>query len=286
MNLIDSFLFSCTTENNQDAAFISKLIIERATGHTIDKVIIESEKEFRGLNTDERGIRMDICVTEMNESKVARVYDIEPNKYEQKDIFKRSRYYQSLTDAKNLLTGDKFDSLPDFISIWILTYDPFGDNRMIYKVKNMVEDGPGICYNDGTVKLYLYTGGEKGGSKELKELLHLFEDTRKCNATDEDLIKLLNIVNKVKHNEEVGERFMRFESDWDIERRLLREETRKEARAEGLAEGHAEGELKGRIEGIISSYRKFNATTEQIISALMEECNLSENEARSKLAGN
>ena len=41
LNLIDSFIFSCSTENIKDAEFIAKLIIKRVTGHTIDKVVIE-----------------------------------------------------------------------------------------------------------------------------------------------------------------------------------------------------------------------------------------------------
>ncbi len=278
LNLIDVFLFSCSTEDNQDAELISKVIIERVTGQKINEVIIEAEKQYKGLNIDERGIRLDICVSEVDKGKIARVYDIEPNKYKQKEIFHRSRYYQSLTDSKKLLISKKFDELPDFTTIWILNYDPFDENCMVYEVKNVVTNKPNVVYNDGVMKYFLYTKGEEGGSKKLKDLLRFFEETCEANAVDDDLRNILEIVNRVKQNEEVGERFMRFENDWDIEKKILQEETAKRSRAEG--------ELSGQIKGIINSGRKFNISEEQIISTLVEECNLTEDEARRKLADN
>lgn len=139
-----------------------------------------------------------------------------------------------------------------------------------------------ICYNDGTAKLYLYTGGELGGTKELKALLRFFRDSQEHNAIDEDLKKLLEIVNRIKGDEKVGEQYMLFKSNLDYER----EDARAEGHAEGHAEGFAAGCAEGRAEGIIVTMRKFNATEEQIIAALVEECNLSEEEAREKLAGN
>ena len=44
-------------------------------------------------------------------------------------------------------------------SIWILPYDPFGNDRIIYTVKNKVEENNQIVYNDGVTKIYLYTKG-------------------------------------------------------------------------------------------------------------------------------
>lgn len=66
LNLIDSFLFSSSTENIQDAEFIARLIIKRATGYTLDKIIIQPEKQFKGLNINKKGIRLDLYVTEQS----------------------------------------------------------------------------------------------------------------------------------------------------------------------------------------------------------------------------
>lgn len=270
LNLIDSFLFSSCTEDNKHAAFIAKLIIERTTGHTIDKIIIESEKQLKGLNINKRGIRMDLFVSELADNRIARVYDIEPNTYVNKDLFFRNRYYQALVDVKKLNTRDKFNKLPNFISIWILSYDPFGQNKMFYNFEKIVEQDGDVWYNDGTAKIFLYTGGELGGSKELKALLDFIQDTRECNATDAELKQLLEIVNQIKNDEKVGVQYMLFKDDIDYER--------ENAHEEGLAEGL--------VKGIISTMRDFNASDEQIIAYLVKKCNLSEDEARKKLQCN
>ncbi len=165
--------------------------------------------------------------------------------------------------------------LPEFISIWILSYDPFGEGRMMYHVRNMVEENPTLCYNDGAARIYLYTGGVLGGSKELKALLDFMQNSNDDNATDEELKKLLGIVNRIKGDEKVGEQYMLFKSDLDYERDA--------ARAEGHAEGHAEGRAEGCVHGIISAMRRLSASDEQIIAALVEECSLTEDEAREKL---
>jgi len=66
-------------------------------------------------------------------------------------------YY--LIDCKLLPANTPYAKLPDMFSIWILPYDPFGDDRIIYTVKNKVEENNQIVYNDGVTKIYLYTKG-------------------------------------------------------------------------------------------------------------------------------
>ena len=39
LNLVDGFLFGASTENPEDAEYIAKLIIERATGKKVKEVI-------------------------------------------------------------------------------------------------------------------------------------------------------------------------------------------------------------------------------------------------------
>ena len=50
LNLIDAFLFGASTEKTQDAEFIAKLIIERATNEKVDTISVVSEKELSGID--------------------------------------------------------------------------------------------------------------------------------------------------------------------------------------------------------------------------------------------
>ena len=75
-----------------------------------------------------------------------------------------------------------YDKLPDMWTIWILSYDPFGLDYRVYTVKNVVEESPKIEYNDGVKKLFLYTGGQMGGTKALQDLLAYIQSSTTANA--------------------------------------------------------------------------------------------------------
>jgi len=151
LNLMDSFLFETATEKPENAIVVAKPIIERATGKKVKTLIVHPQKDLKGINISTHGIRMDVYTEEFAEAstgnEVTCVYDIEPNNYYDKDIPHRNRYYQSIIDSKLLPSGEPYKNLPDMYSIWLLPYDPFGDNRMIYTVKNIVTENNQIVYN-------------------------------------------------------------------------------------------------------------------------------------------
>ena len=129
LTLMDSFLFDAATEKPENAAIIAKVIIERTTKRKVKKLVVETQKELKGININKHGIRMDV-----------------------------------------------------------------------YTVKNIVTENNQLVYNDGVTKIFLYTKGTKGGSKELKELLTFLENPIYDNAMDEELLQILNIVDSIKRN--------------------------------------------------------------------------------------
>lgn len=274
LNMMDSFLFEETTESLEDAKLIAGIIIKRVTGHTADNLIVETEKQLKGISLNKRGIRMDVLATEKDGKKALHIYDIEPNKYEEKDIPRRSRFYQSLIDSKLLPTDSKFKELPDSMSIWILPYDPFGDDRMLYTIKNMVVENNHLLYNDGVTKIFLYTKGKKGGSKELKELLTFMENTTEANAVDEELIRIQQIVDKVKAKSDVKERYMTLQEVIDYEKEDSYNEGRDIGRAEGIELGRSEG-----IQAVISTCKSLNQNKQQTKSHLISQFQLTEETA-------
>ena len=270
LNLIDSFLFGASTEKIQDAEFIAKLIIERATNQKVDKISVVSEKELTGIDVHHHGIRMDLYVEAYENKRLAKVYDIEPNKYNPAELPMRSRYSQSLTDVKLLNSGEAYETLPEYISIWILPYDPFGQNQMLYTVKNYIEEFPELVYNDGVKKLFLYVGGELGGTEKLKSLLQYFSKSDTSNVTDADLEHLHSIVENAKHKQEVGKRYMTLQDMIDYEK--------KESFEDGVAVGREEGML-----AFISFAKELNLHAEQILEQLMQKFSLTMEEAKAYL---
>lgn len=256
LTLMDSFLFESVTEKPENAITISKVIIERTLGRKVKKLVVETQKELKGININNHGIRMDVYTTEIDDTsennEITCVYDIEPNNYREDNIPRRNRYYQSLIDSKLLPTNTPYEMLPDMFSIWILPYDPFGDNRMVYTIKNKVEENNRIVYNDGVTKIFLNTKGAKGGSQKLKELLTFMENPIRDNAVDEDLSKILNIVDTVKRNPEERRRYMGIMGVIDYEKR--------------------DAEIKGAIQ----AYKLINLDREQTKEAIIKQFSISE----------
>lgn len=58
--------------------------------------------------------------------------------------------------------------------IFICPYDPFGDDRMIYTIRNHCVENPELPYEDGARTIFLYTKGRKGRDNEsLSQLFHM-----------------------------------------------------------------------------------------------------------------
>lgn len=195
-----------------------------------------------------------------------RLYDIEPNKYYEKDLSRRNRFYQSLIDSKLLPSNSRYQNLPDLITIWILPYDPFGDDRMIYTIKNIVVENQELVYNDGITKIFLYTKGTKGGSKELKDFLTYMENTTVSNAVDKELLELQEIVNNVKSKEDVGERYMTLQEMIDYEKR--------DSYEDGLKNG-----LNNGIKASINICKSLKLDHTQTKAKLLEQFSLLEEQA-------
>ena len=270
LNMMDSFLFEATTEDMENAKKIAKIIIKRTTGHAVENLVIEPQKQLKGLSLDRRGIRMDLYVQEntafQDGTSTLRLYDIEPNKYYEKDLPRRNRFYQSLIDSKLLPSNSRYQNLPDLITIWILPYDPFGDERMIYTIKNMVVENQELVYNDGITKIFLYTKGTKGGSKELKDFLAYMENTTVSNAVDKELLELQEIVNNVKSKEDVGERYMTLQEMIDYEKR--------DSYEDGLKNGLTNG-----IKASINICKSLKLDHTQTKAKLLEQFSLLEEQA-------
>ena len=282
LDLINAFLFRASTENSENAEFIAKLIIERATGRKVEQISVMSEKVLTGIDLGQHGICMDLYVEEYEDGRKARVYDIEPNNYGAEELPMRSRYSQALTDVKLLGAGENYRNLQNYISIWILPFDPFGKNKMLYTIKNFVAEDTQIVYNDGAMKLFLYTAGEIGGNDKLKDMLRYFSKSDEENAVDSDLLKLHSIVQQVKDNRKVGEQYMTLQDYLDCEIKRGVEKGIADALAEGIAEGRAEGRAEA-IATAVKMFRGMNVPEEQILVQLVKNYNLTEEKAKSYL---
>ena len=148
--------------------------------------------------------------------------------------------------------------MPEFFSIWILPYDPFCGNRMLYTVKNLVAENNQIVYNDGVTKIFLYTGGTIGGTRALKALLDFMERSVRDNATDDELTEIMNIVDTIKCDSEERRRYMGIMNVIDYEKR----------------DAYEEGIERGGIQGIIQACKSLGVNQERAAQELIKHFSL------------
>lgn len=233
LNLMDDFLFYTMVSHPRFGEKFSRKLLQIIFRRKFGKLEVVPQKVYYGSATDRHGMRLDVYLEEeMSEGELledATIFDIEPElnaKLENiQSIPKRVRFYHSKIDAKSLKSGEDYKNLKRVIVVMILPFDPFGFNHIVYTIRNACVEVPELEYDDGAKTIFFYTKGKKGNvSKELRELLHYMEVSKKENAKNDALKEIHSMVESVKTESEVSWKYMKiFERE-----RMLREEGREE----------------------------------------------------------
>ena len=265
LNLIDNFLFGLMMNNPEVNEAFARKIVKVILGKQIERIRVVPQKVFYGTDTAYHGARLDVYIEEESKewegsSDIVEesIFDIEPEKKNDKVIVealpKRVRFYHAKIDAEALKTGEDYGMLKKVYVIFIMPFDPFGLNRMIYTIKNSCIEEPEMPYDDGATTIFLYTKGRVGvPSGELEAFLKFFEKTREENVVNEDLREIENMVNHVKKDRKAGIDYMKYYEEQAMIRR----------------EGVREGKLALLISIVIKKVRKLESV-EQITNEIEE----------------
>ena len=279
MNLIDGFLFNSVIENEEDAKIVARKILSRILQKELSDIEITSQKVFNGVDTKYHGIRMDVHIKESQEHKKlkATIYDIEVESRpsDRPDIPRRQRYYSAMIDTKALATSEDYRALPEYISITILSYDPFLLGDMYYEARMSLVSHPksGYSYDDGIVNIFLYANGRVNTDdpeygESLKRMLKYIVTGEKPKTPDTDIEALDIIVTRVKSNAEVTREYMK---QWDREATLKREvalETKKQDALEIICFGREDGIPDDKIRFLLENRLKLSS---DVIDVLFEK---------------
>ena len=246
LDLLDDFLFNALLAYPEYGRRFCRKFLRILFGRDFKNLNIVTQKSYGGLDTGYHGARLDVYIEEGDEvevdsSNVSAIYDIEPDKNnKRKDIDsipQRTRFYHAIIDRRCLKSGQSYDRLKKVFVIFICPYDPFGDDRMIYTIRNQCVENPELPYDDGARTIFLYTKGKKGRDNEsLSQLLDYMENTTRENAVTEELEDIQEMVDVVKEDAEVTVAYMKgFERDQmfleegkELGRRLEQENTLRE----------------------------------------------------------
>ena len=278
LNLLDDFLLGTMMSYPGIGEQFSRIILETILNRKIGRLTVVPQKVYFGKDTDKHGARLDVYLEE--KSTDATVYDVEADQNDDSEskvaLPRRVRFYHSMIDGKSLKSGESYRMLKDVYVIMIMSYDPFGLNRMVYTVSSKCEEVPQMPYEDGAKTIFLYTWGIEGEPvQELKDLLHYMADTTRKNAVNESLQTIQRMVERVKEDEEVSLEYMKiFEREEMLimqGRKMEQEKAEQKIREERHKSEQKIQEERHKSEQKIQEERNKAATAQQRVKELERE---------------
>ena len=270
MNLINGFLFDSSIEDKDDAKIVIGAILTTVFNREIKDLEVTSQKIIQPIDSMYHGIRLDAYVTEDNSGKIsANIYDVEVEDREadKSSLPKRLRYYNTLSDSRLLESGKSYDTLPNFISVTILSYDPFNAGDIYYEAESVLKTHPNIPYKDGITHIYLYCNGkinddlDASHGKKLMEVLKYIVSGEKVSTENKQVNDLEKVVSKIKKRPEVTKKYMQ---QWDRERHLVLDaklDTKKEDALNTIRYDRGEGVSDEKIRKRLDSIFKLSPST-------------------------
>lgn len=123
-----------------------------------------------------------------------------------KELPKRSRYYQSVTDLQLLDKGIHYKKLAPIYTIFICLFDLYGEGRHIYTFKHTCQEDKRILMEDGAAAIFL---NAKGTMDDISAELVRFLDYVDGRKTEDPYIdKLDEAVKKAKMNRKWRQEYM------------------------------------------------------------------------------
>lgn len=235
LDLSNGFLFSAALEDTEVCQLTLECILERYISG------IKVRTEYNVLfSTDIKCIRLDV----LGQDEMEVSYNLEMQNDDEKNLPKRSRYYQAELDLSSLKPGEKYQELKPLFVIFICNFDPFGEKLYRYTFEMQCVER---CFplDDGVKRIFLNTKGENKDevSETLVEFLGYLNDSTDSyveGIKDPKIRKIHDKVKELKKNHNLEERYMRFEE--------LMQEREDKGREEGKELGRTEErEILGKL---------------------------------------
>ena len=200
---------------------ICKPFLETLLSMKIDHIEYLDDQKTVNPKVDAHSVRFDIYVDDGRT-----VYNCEMQTTANRNLPKRSRYYQGMIDINLLNKSMNYSKLKKSFVIFICTFDPFDKDAYIYTFRNTCKEYLEMELGDDTYKIFFNTKGKNGNvSPELKELLEYIQTSEIPEKCTDPLIRDMDqALQMARNNEEWRNDYMTLE--------LMKQELRQEERQE------------------------------------------------------
>ncbi len=231
--LANNFIFYKVMRHHPEAC---QHLIEILLNIKIETFEMRNEETIE-LDHGAKGIRLDVYVKD-----TGRMYDIEIQTTDTKELPERARYYQGLMDLDSLKEGEQYNDLNDSHVIFICMDDIFNENLPVYTFENLCIENKKIKLNDRSYKHFFIapTCARIMKDEELKNFFEFLVSNRAANDFTNDL---KDYVIDAKHNMQWRAQYM----EW-ARQRVYDFNAGKEAKA---------------IEAAVTIVKKYNIKPEQ-----------------------
>ena len=221
---------------------IAKPFLEAVLGIKIHELKEPEPEKTVEVSPVHKGVRFDVFVKETgSDGETLRSFDIELQMEDTKEIPKRSRYYQAMRDSEALSRGEKYRNLKDLYIIFLCPEDIFGQNRAVYRFKNLEVDEPKIELGDLCFKnFYIFNKYHDVAEKSIRAYLEYFATQKPISPETENIDRL---VKWYQTDNETRIRYMTWQEEIDIavdQERQRADEAEKRADAEKTRADEAE----------------------------------------------
>ena len=229
LTIVDDYMFCTVMEDPMLCKELLSILLKDKVGKIIN---LFQQKPIK-TQIASKGVRLDIMI----EDEHGKLYDVEMQTTDQKNLPERMRYYQCAIDNSAVNKGGDYNNLPDTFIIFLCTFDYLQEGLPLYTIIPSCRE-TGQFFNDGTTKIIANSTAAEHAEKDLKAFLSYMNGKPPETAFTQQLDRR---VNETKEDEEKRREYMLLKS------------FEMDARRAGIAEGIQQGIQQGFADG---SYRK------------------------------
>ena len=214
LTFADNFMFCMILEHNPD---LCRKLIELLLHIRVDRLEVPQVEKTVRENFDSKSVRFDVYVKDEK-----RIFDLEMQVTDTRNLPKRARYYQSIIDVENLSRGENYARLKDSYVIFICMEDVFKEKLPVYFFENTCRSDGSIKLNDRTFKVFFNAEScDKLESAEEKDFFNFLKGNHARTGFSKELEEK---VENAKKNNRWRRQYMTWQQTIDEEKEISFEE--------------------------------------------------------------